>query len=263
MPFDPATKTAMFIRCHRRCCLCHKPCGTKIEAAHIIDESAGGSNEEDNGIPLCFDCHQDVGSYNDKHPKGNKYRPEELRARRDQVYKWVAEGKFLGLTPAQFTLPSDLPNPLHRIIDLLIQYHSALGRVHEADTRETRLASLNEWSACHPAVWEGSSCRNDVVRRLADPAKEWLSQIKSSYVKEEHFNLVELGAYTLSSFLVSSSPMSNPDVYSKRYSTEESLWQEWTRQGEQYRALGDLIARLQELSARAGQKWNAPPPLGK
>ena len=72
MPFDPAAKTAMFIRCNRRCCLCLKQCGINIEAAHIIDESAGGSNEEDNGIPLCFDCHQEIGSYNDKHPRAGQ-----------------------------------------------------------------------------------------------------------------------------------------------------------------------------------------------
>jgi len=66
MPFDTAVKTAMFIRCNRHCCLCRKQCGINIEAAHIIDEGAGGSNDEDNGIPLCFDCHQEIGSYNDK-----------------------------------------------------------------------------------------------------------------------------------------------------------------------------------------------------
>src|SRR5207302_8254027 len=79
---------------------CLKQCGINIEAAHIIDEAAGGSNDEDNGIPLCFDCHQEVGSYNDSHPRGNKIRPEELRARRDRVYALVAEGKLDTLLPA-------------------------------------------------------------------------------------------------------------------------------------------------------------------
>jgi HNH endonuclease len=94
MPFDVSVKTAMFTHCNRHCCLCRKQCGLNIEAAHIVDEAVGGSNDEDNGIPLCFDCHQEIGSYNDKHPRGNKFRPEELRARRDQVYKLVAEGAF-------------------------------------------------------------------------------------------------------------------------------------------------------------------------
>jgi hypothetical protein len=78
----------------RHCCLCRKQCGTNIEAAHIHDEAAGGSNDEDNGIPLCFDCHQEVGAYRDSHPKGNKFRSEELRQRRDAVYELVRTGKL-------------------------------------------------------------------------------------------------------------------------------------------------------------------------
>jgi len=94
MPFSPETKTQMFIHCGRFCCLCLKQCGTNIEAAHIIDEATGGSNEEDNGIPLCFDCHQEIGAYNDLHPKGNKFRSEELRSRRDRVYQLVRNGEI-------------------------------------------------------------------------------------------------------------------------------------------------------------------------
>ena len=94
MPFSPEVKTQMFIRCDRLCCLCRKRCGTNIEAAHIIDEHEGGSNEEENGIPVCLDCHQEIGAYNAKHPKGNKFRPEELRARRDRVYKLVESGQI-------------------------------------------------------------------------------------------------------------------------------------------------------------------------
>lgn len=255
MPFEAPVKTKMFTRCHRHCCLCLKQCGVNIEAAHIVDEAAGGSNDEDNGIPLCFDCHQEVGSYNDKHPRGNKFRREELRARRDQVYRWVAEGKIAELAPE--LIPSHhLPNPLHRIIDLLTKYHTAFGRVHHAKTTEALDTSLVEWDSFHPAVWRGSSVRDDTIRNLADPAKEWLAQIKCSYVLAEDFNLVEEGANVLSGFAVSSSPMAMPDVYSKAHSTEDELWQRWKSQGDRYMALGGLIARLKELAARAGQKWN-------
>ncbi|MHB1350806.1 MAG: HNH endonuclease [Desulfobulbaceae bacterium] len=92
MPFDANTKTSMFIKCGRLCCLCLKQCGTNIEAAHIIDESKGGSNDEDNGIPLCFDCHQEIGAYSSEHPKGNKFRPDELHARRNHIYTLVESG---------------------------------------------------------------------------------------------------------------------------------------------------------------------------
>ena len=92
MSFGPNIKSELFVRCARLCCLCLKQCGIKIEVAHIVDEAKGGPSTPDNGIPLCFDCHQDIGSYNDEHPRGNKYRPNELKARRDQVYEWVESG---------------------------------------------------------------------------------------------------------------------------------------------------------------------------
>lgn len=92
MSFDIETKARMFSRCARVCCLCFKQCGTNIEAAHIMAESDGGSNDEDNGIPLCFDCHQEIGAYNDKHPKGNKFTPIELKARRDRLYSLIEKG---------------------------------------------------------------------------------------------------------------------------------------------------------------------------
>ena len=112
MPFDLAAKTSMFIRCDRICCLCKKRCGLNMEAAHIIDEAAGGSNDEDNGIPLCFDCHQEIGSYNDKHPKGNKIRPDELRARRDRFYELVEKGQI------DMPQPVNLPSLLDRRLEL-------------------------------------------------------------------------------------------------------------------------------------------------
>ena len=148
-----------------------------------------------------------------------------------------------------------VPNPLHRIINLLTNYHSALGRVHQANTNEGRLASLDEWRSCHSAVWGSNSVRDDTIRKLADPAKEWLSQIKCPYVHAEDFNLVEAGARVLSGFAVSPSPMAMPEVYSKAYSTEDELWQRWDQQGNGYMALAALLARLKELAARAGQKW--------
>lgn len=156
-------------------------------------------------------------------------------------------------------LTHHLPNPLHRIIDLLTKYHCAMGQVHHANTHETWLTSLDEWRSCHPAVWGKSSVRDDTVRNLADPAKEWLSQINCRYVHAEDFNLVEEGACVLSGFAVGPFPMAMPDVYSKTDSTEAELWQQWNKQGEWCMALGGLIVRLKELAGRAGQMWNPAP----
>ena len=82
--FREADKIKLLLWCDRHCCLCGKACGTDIEIAHIDSK---GPAEIDNAIPLCYDCHAKTGRYDPKHPRGNKHRPEELKARREQVYE--------------------------------------------------------------------------------------------------------------------------------------------------------------------------------
>lgn len=81
--FSEAIKAKSLLWSYRHCCLCEKHCGTNIEVAHIEK----GKNDLDNAIPLCYDCHSEIGKYNEKHPLGNKYRPKELKTRRDQIYE--------------------------------------------------------------------------------------------------------------------------------------------------------------------------------
>ncbi|MBM4273323.1 MAG: HNH endonuclease [Deltaproteobacteria bacterium] len=86
--FSEEDKIKCLLWCNRHCCLCGKACGTNIEIAHIIQKGKEGSTSNiDNAIPLCFDCHSEIGKYNAEHPKGNKYRPKELKARREQIYE--------------------------------------------------------------------------------------------------------------------------------------------------------------------------------
>ena len=73
--------------CHRRCCVCHRFCGVKIETDHIVPKAEGGPDTIDNAIPVCFECHAEIHSYNDKHPRGRKFRPNELRGHKEQ---WLA-----------------------------------------------------------------------------------------------------------------------------------------------------------------------------
>lgn len=82
--FSEADKTEVLLWCDRHCCLCGKACGTDIEVAHIDSE---GGNDIDNAIPLCYDCHAEIGRYNEEHPRGNKYKPKELKSRREQIYE--------------------------------------------------------------------------------------------------------------------------------------------------------------------------------
>ncbi len=95
MPFSEKIKNAAMVACGRSCCICHKFCGTKMEVHHIVAQYEGGTDDYDNAIPLCFDCHAEVKAYNEKHPKGIKYTAKELRAHRDNWYAAVKSHKDL------------------------------------------------------------------------------------------------------------------------------------------------------------------------
>jgi hypothetical protein len=105
MPFLPNIKEDALVACARCCCLCHKFCGTKIEVHHIREESEGGDNTDGNAIPLCFDCHADMRSYDHKHPKGNKYGESELKRHRDNWYEKVKGN--IGITNRETVVETD------------------------------------------------------------------------------------------------------------------------------------------------------------
>lgn len=79
--------------CKRHCVICEKLKGKKIECHHIMPKSIGGEDTFENCIPLCFDCHEEIGSYNPRHPKGNKFSDHELKCRRDDFYERVQRGE--------------------------------------------------------------------------------------------------------------------------------------------------------------------------
>ena len=86
MAFSEDVRSKVLLWSDRHCCLCKKACGVNIEVHHLIPEEQNGGDEIDNAIPLCFECHGSVQHYNSKHPIGTKYKVDELRKRRDQVY---------------------------------------------------------------------------------------------------------------------------------------------------------------------------------
>lgn len=86
MVFDELGVSKLLANCHRRCCVCHKFCGVKMEVHHIHWKSKSGSDNIDNAIPLCFECHAEVNHYNPGHPKGRKFTKEELHEHKKQ---WI------------------------------------------------------------------------------------------------------------------------------------------------------------------------------
>ena len=83
----------VLIRCRRHCCVCGKLCGVKIEIHHIDGHD---DNSEDNALPVCFDCHAEIGSYNEEHPRGRKYHPSELRKLREITFRKFSEASMIG-----------------------------------------------------------------------------------------------------------------------------------------------------------------------
>lgn len=89
MGFSDDIRTNVLTRCKRHCCLCGKYAGVYMELHHIDQKADGGADSEENCIPLCFNCHGEVRSYNSHHPKGLKYGVKELKIRRDEIYEAV------------------------------------------------------------------------------------------------------------------------------------------------------------------------------
>jgi hypothetical protein len=86
-----------------------------METDHIVPKAEGGSDAIDNAIPVCFECHAEIHSYNDQHPRGRKFHPAELRGHKQQ---WLEICKS---RPEVFlSAPRDIDvGPLQALIDEL------------------------------------------------------------------------------------------------------------------------------------------------
>lgn len=82
--FNRNEVAALLVQCHRRCCVCHPFCGTKIETDHIVQAAESNDHSIENAIPVCFDCHAEIHAYNPSHPRGRRFTPNELRAHKEQ-----------------------------------------------------------------------------------------------------------------------------------------------------------------------------------
>jgi len=86
-----------------------------METDHIIPHEEGGKDSIDNAIPVCFECHAEIHSYNDRHPRGRKFLPKELRAHKEQWLKFCGERPEILITASR---DADV-GPLQALIDEL------------------------------------------------------------------------------------------------------------------------------------------------
>lgn len=86
-----------------------------METDHIVPVAEGGTGEIENAIPVCFECHAEIHSYNDKHPRGRKFTPRELREHKRQWLRICADSPQ-ALLEASFS--TDV-GPLQALVDEL------------------------------------------------------------------------------------------------------------------------------------------------
>ena len=115
MGFNRSEASELLVACHRRCCICHRYCGIKIELHHIEPRGDGGVDAIDNAIPVCFECHAEIQLYNDSHPRGRKFRADELRVHREQWLRICKESPGALLMPYH----SHDVGPIQALIDEL------------------------------------------------------------------------------------------------------------------------------------------------
>jgi hypothetical protein len=123
MAFNRSDADQLLAACHRRCCVCHRYCGVKIELHHIDPSGSGGGDGIDNAIPVCFECHAEIQLYNDAHPRGRKFHPEELRVHKEQWLRVCREMPGALLMPQR---PLDV-GPIQSLIDEL-EFNSEIAK---------------------------------------------------------------------------------------------------------------------------------------
>jgi hypothetical protein len=159
MAFNRDEVSELLSRCHRRCCICHRFCGVKIETDHIDPFESSRNDDISNAVPVCFECHAEIHSYNDKHPRGRKFLPEELRSHRDQWLKICSDRPELLIAP---TRHADV-GPLQALIDEL-DFNSTVAEVaKDWQSQGCKFQDLQFLRAIH----EGSvSLLRDNIREL-------------------------------------------------------------------------------------------------
>jgi hypothetical protein len=120
--FSKQVEDSVLMKCRRHCCVCFKQCGTKIEIHHI---NGNDDNSEENAVPVCFDCHAEIMSYNSNHPKGRKFTPTELKKLKEGIFSRVAT-QLQNHTKAKNEEYITIPDSSKNSIDIYSDYQAEL-----------------------------------------------------------------------------------------------------------------------------------------
>jgi hypothetical protein len=131
MGFKRSEADNLLVECHRRCCVCHRYCGYKMELHHIDPRSESEDDAIGNAIPLCFECHAEVHCYNDQHGRGRKFHAGELQRHKEQ---WLAICKD---QPAQAFSTARVSDgevgPLQALVDEIMYNRVVADRITKGD----------------------------------------------------------------------------------------------------------------------------------
>jgi hypothetical protein len=86
-----------------------------METDHIKPTGEDGTDDINNALPVCFECHSEIHCYNTAHPRGRRFTERELRTHKEQ---WL---KICDNNPGIFSQPfqSSDTGPLNSLIDEL------------------------------------------------------------------------------------------------------------------------------------------------
>lgn len=127
-----------------------------METDHIVPTEDHGGDEIGNAIPVCFECHAEIHSYNDKHPRGRKFSADELRGHKEQWLKTCDERPEVFLAASR----TEDVGPLQALIDEL-EFNSVVAQIGDVQNRGCRFREEQFLRAIH----EGSiSILRDEIR---------------------------------------------------------------------------------------------------
>lgn len=179
-------KEDVLVECKRYCCFCGDYKGRDIEVHHIVQRAAGGEDSFDNAIPLCFDCHSEIGSYNPNHPKGNRFKPGELKRIRDAFYIKVVNLPYRpnGISDTDKSLLMDFKNDYSGILEYCIRTDFTSELVDSNLSDNIYYLHFEKWSK-KKYIFE-----NDNLEELKCEILKYLDELRE-YISSEYLRLHE------------------------------------------------------------------------
>lgn len=97
-----------------------------MELAHIEQRADSLDDSIENALPVCFECHAEIGLYNPRHPRGRRFSPEELRLHRQQWLDICREHPAALLGAPVVSEPGTIERLIHELqFDSVVASHSS------------------------------------------------------------------------------------------------------------------------------------------